>query len=89
MQTRATISTGIIVHENEITQAAYVQIKLPSSTRVVAYRVSRSLGGDDWTVRDPSGGAICRAATRERALEVARELAECARERAGEDDLAC
>jgi hypothetical protein len=61
----------------------------PIAPQTLPYRVTRSIGSDDWTIRDPSGGAICRAASYERAVEVAQSLTECARRRPPKGGLAC
>jgi hypothetical protein len=60
-----------------------------SASQAVPYHITRSVDGDDWTVRDPSGGATWRAATYVGAIEIARELTECARKRPPERGLAC
>ena len=51
----------------------------------LAYRVVRRSNGPGFVIRDPFGAAIDGVATLERAIEIARGLAENVREWAGEN----
>ena len=75
---------GITITTNEITSSARVEISLGDRARPLAYRVTRDHVGDRYVVRDPFGAAIDGVPTLERAIEIARGLAENVREWAGE-----
>jgi hypothetical protein len=52
--------------------------------RLLACRVTRQVGSDRYVIRDPFGAAIDGVSSLERAIEIARGLAENVREWAGE-----
>ena len=75
---------GITITRNEISGSARVEVDLGPDARPLAYRVARQLDGDRYVIRDPFGAAIDGVPSLERAVEIARGLAENVREWAGE-----